>query len=157
MYYLKQIVDNLDAGVVICDKHKEIIVWNQKASDIIHLNSTVTPKEKWLNYFKVFDMSGKKIPGDKYPLMKASDGITTKNERVLIKNSAIPEGVYCSFNSFPIYDEDGSLAAGAVVFSDITQQIKLEGFLQDLGVRFEHIKKLIEDHLPIIDLSKINI
>ena len=147
--YLKQVVEKVHVGVVICNNDKEIIVWNKKAEEIIGIDSKVLPKEKWLTYFNVFDINGNIIPGEQYPLMKASNGITTTGEKIIVKNEKIPDGVICAMDSFPIYNEDGTVCGGAVVFHDITEDIRIQKFLEELSVRFEHMKKFIKEHINV--------
>lgn len=80
-------------------------------------------------------------------------GCTVEPLKESTKGSAIkvigPKGVHCSMDSFPIYDEEGKVCCGAVVFQDITDDVKLEKFLSELSVRFEHMKKFIEEHIAV--------
>ncbi len=143
-YIFNQVMDFLDHAVVICDVNGKFTYWNNAAKSILANYDNVKNDPDWPNQYGMFHLDGQPYDDKEVPLIKAIKGVTTK-EKMLVKNSEIPQGTYIEVNSAPILSEQNEIIGGVASFKDITHSIKTEQFVADLTMRLKHLADLIKN------------
>lgn len=142
---LFQVIERINYGILICDKNGKFELWNKKAQDLLAINEEILYRDVWTEYFQMYKLDGTEIDVEHYPLIKALKGIRTLNEVIMVKN--ITNDVIISIDSFPLENQENEIVGAVAVFSDVTQKVKMEQLFEDLLVRFDHIKLLLESSI----------
>ncbi len=78
--------------------------------------------EKWQTFY----LNGEPYPSEKLPLSRAiRNGETTRNEEVIIRDESGIDHIV-NVNAAPVFDDEGNMTAGIVIFHDITEQKNAE-------------------------------
>lgn len=132
---LYSIIEQMPAGLLIVDsKTEKILMINDLASKILHVKQEELIDQKMglfedLN-LKFYHSNGKLWEdSDDIPIIEsARNGKVYSNIEISIEN-AVGEKKQILYNSQPVQNEDGELLGGVMIFSDISNYIKLEAEL----------------------------
>lgn len=114
---LLAILEGVDDAIIVADKDKNILLWNQAATDILKVG--VTEKKDWSRHYGLFQADGvTPCPESDLPLSKAIRGEKTARTVMFIKNEHMDQGVWVSVTGLPLS------FGGVVVFRDITEAQK---------------------------------
>lgn len=101
--------------------------------------------------FKVYKPGGEEVPAREFPVIRAVlDKEYVKNEEYIIKNDK--GGTYNIIsNASPIFDNEGNVIAGVVVFLDVTEQKKALEQLQESEEKYSLLFNSISEALIFYD------
>jgi PAS domain S-box-containing protein len=123
---LQQVVDHLPEGTIIVDLRGDIYLANAAANEITGLN-LAGPAAASLGEQPVLHLDGTPYDIDELPLIRiVQREETVRGEQLLIPNAQTGKYVPTLFNGTPLYDPDGTLWGGVVVFQDISAIKQLE-------------------------------
>jgi len=144
---LTQVVSKLSYPIIIADNEGNFEFLNAKASDILKLPKDFADKSTWENFFVVKDLQDELILIDNYPIMKALRGEEVKGDKIILSNTQDQSKTYITVDSFPLYGEDKRQIGAVVVMNDISDKVKLENILKEVGEKLDKIKDHLESTL----------
>jgi sigma-B regulation protein RsbU (phosphoserine phosphatase) len=110
-------------GVVIVDGKGRFVFSNAAAQRIAGMGPLRIPPAEWSSTYGCFlPDTVTPYPSEQLPLARAMRGEYVHDEELFIRNPYNPEGAWISASSYPLRDEKGELAGGAIVFRDVTAQ-----------------------------------
>ncbi len=138
---LKSVIEQSPVAMAIATPDGTITTFNNACLELLGIDDE-SDMQAGLNLLKMqrswqdYDVDGHPIPVEELPLTLAIQGKTTmgKEMRCVRKDGTERWEIV---NSTPIYDKDGKLIAGFVIFPDITEQKRTQKALhiqRDLGV-----------------------
>ena len=131
-------LNSLSEGIIITNKDGKFIFINPAVKKILGIGSRNITPDKWTSaYGCYYPDKITPYPPQKLPLALAINGETVQDERIFIRNSKKPRGLYISLNANPVRDAQGSIIGGSVVFRDISQTIKSESSLEESRQRLK--------------------
>jgi len=145
-----QVFDSIAEGVCIAGANFEFIYWNQSAREILFDEPDDSPQSNWAVRYGLYNLHTQKhLSFEELPMVKALNGETFSDYRILSRNPRNPGGYILSVNGRPI--RNGAATVGGITtFRDITNLIKLE---QD-QVTERALYKSILDLMPGIVFMK---
>src|SRR3954468_22406200 len=101
--------------------------------------------------FELGRPDGRPYKFEEWPVMRTiRSGEEVRNEE-LIQRMADDTQLWLCCNSSPIYDKEGSIVAGVLVVSDITQQKRAEEEFRESNRRIENILESVTDEFLALD------
>ncbi|MCY4587492.1 MAG: PAS domain S-box protein [Bryobacterales bacterium] len=132
---METVFDNMDEGVAVFDAEGGMLFFNPGAERIIGLGAMESGPDEWSDLYGAFYPDRKtRVPTDQLPLVRALRGETTDGLEIFVRNDRNREGSYVSAKGRFITSDEGAggtVKAGVVVFSDITEHKKQEVRLQE--------------------------
>ncbi len=134
---METIFDSISDGVMALDTDGQYLMINTKAQEMVGPLSEDIPIADRPKRYGLFYPDGKKLfSGDELPSTRALRGETTDNIEMLVSNATQSEELFININGRPLFDRQGNLKGGVIVFHDITElkvtQAKLEQTISEL-------------------------
>jgi PAS domain S-box-containing protein len=132
-------INSLTDGLAVVDSEARMVLVNAAASKIYPFVPGITPlSDKWPQVLGLFVPETKILYAvEDLPLYKALHGQSGEAQRILVKNSLVPQGQLISASYKPLMDSHGRLGA-LMVFSDITELDQLQ---QEQGKSFAALRE----------------
>lgn len=131
---LKEVIDNLEEGVVVANREGKFLVFNRFAEEILGMGSPDAPLSDWTRKFGCFTADGSRLISLKeLPLARSLSGESVTDFEMLIRNPHVPEEVLIRTCSRPLRDEEGNIVGGVAWFRDVTSQKRTEEHLARLS------------------------
>lgn len=147
---LRDLLNNLDAGVVVHASDTTIIDNNSRASELLGLNENqLRGKEVIDPYWQFVDENNNPIPLNEYPVNKViatKDAITGMLLGVL--RPITKDKVWLLVNGFPSKNSQGEISEVIISFVDITKRKKVEDKLK-ISLEKEQIQANIVRNTPV--------
>ncbi len=119
---LEQILD----GVIVLDSRSRVLIFNDAAKRILHINDTSLAPKDWKQFFKIFDVSGsREILLVDFPLMRALRGDDVRNEEFVIRLIDSERSVSIRMSASPLRIE-GTPQGAVAVFHDTTKEKEID-------------------------------
>jgi sigma-B regulation protein RsbU (phosphoserine phosphatase) len=129
-------LNSLSEGMIITDKNGKFLFFNPVAKKILGIGLKNIQPEEWTTVYGCYYPDKlNPYPPEKLPLALAINGESIYNERIFIRNSENPEGIYISVDAIPVKNTEGLIIGGSIVFRDISETIKSEGSLEKIRER----------------------
>lgn len=136
------IVQNVSDKLIIFDNEGKIIKLNDNAKGNItydyrelgNLNDIYKDAEGYYN--------GKQITFENLPFCRVLKGEKFNNERYVFKQKNVYVNIEVS--GIPIYDEKGNIAAGIMIFRNISKKLEYEEFA-NVESQYATLKKIVEN------------
>lgn len=139
---LKGIIENIDAGIWICDILGNMTLLNSNVSIDTIGEINKTPIKELIDQLEILDINGTPILEDNIPVFKALKGKTVKSENIL-KNTKNGEILYIGSRISPKKDKDGNIIGVIGITQEISDRKKMEEALIDSRRKgLELIRKL---------------
>lgn len=154
---LESICNSILDGVIIADSSKRFLYWNKSAKEILEdIPDSVDPQD-WAIRYKLMDIKTEQfLSFETLPLVKAMNGESFHDYRIMIKTSKHPEGKILSVNGNPL--RNGMATVGAITtFRDISSEVKLQKKLQNNKEMYERMLDLMPCVVFIKDLKGVYI
>ena len=140
---LRQIIDALDAGVMVADTSGNLVVSNASAIRMVGMQvATLTADgaRPWAeNHGFFFPDQTTPMPMEEMPMARALGGASVERVPMFLRNPEIPDGAFVSVDARPLVDASGVrvgaiavLRVGAIaVLRDVTEYYRMEEALSD--------------------------
>ena len=143
---LEASISQSPSGILIADAPDVTIRWANAAALSIHgeTNQPLTgiKAAQHTAHWQTFRTDGTTYPSKDRPLSRAVlKGETTHNEELIIRNVQ-GENRWVSVNAAPIYNQEGAITAGLVIFQDITERKHAEAEKAKLEGQLHQAKKM---------------
>ncbi|MDR3685530.1 MAG: diguanylate cyclase [Coriobacteriia bacterium] len=127
------VIENSQNGVVACDKHGNLVVFNPTARLWHGLDArSISPRE-WAAYYRLYLPDGVTLfPPDEIPLARALRGETVHDVPMIIRAEGQPPR-YVSCGGGPFFDASGHTLGAFVVLVDTTEIHRLTADLEHLA------------------------
>ncbi|MFB3827627.1 MAG: SpoIIE family protein phosphatase [Bryobacteraceae bacterium] len=118
---LKSILQNIAAGVVVCDASGNLLCFNAEAERILGKPAQHVGPEQWSAVYGCY-LPDKvtPFPPEQYPLARAIRGEQVTGELVFIRRAG-QQGLWISVSGKPFCDESGVIRGAVAVFRDVTE------------------------------------
>lgn len=149
------ILDHINDGVLVADRHGQVLDINPAARRILGLGPRQLPTADWSVNFCALDENGTALPNaSELPLNRARRGEQFSGQICLYRAEDQPDTLL-SLNGQGLYDGDGELVGGVLTFRDITdsrrlrQSLKKRAQYDDLtglpnrGLFIEHLMRAV--------------
>lgn len=135
----RELIENLHAGVVVHGPNTEILISNNKASQLLGLSKEQMMGKKAIDPAWHFLQNDETImPLEEYPINKVlTSNQALKNYVVGISRPDKKNPVWVLCNAYPQFNKDGSLAQVIITFIDITELKETESELHLKNIVFE--------------------
>ena len=150
---LFEILDNIGEGVIVVDGGGSIILFNKRAEEILGTGAVTVPWEEWSKTYGFYQADGKTFfKLEEFPLYRAINGQAADNIEILIRNGKTDEaGKWISLTGRPVFNDEGEIIAGVVVFRDITLSKNLERLFTENEKRLRVILSSIGEGVIVIN------
>ena len=120
---LRTVVDSMGDGLIVADREGRYLLTNPEMERLVGMYRPGSDLLRRSQTYGLYYPDGKTlIPSERLPLARAlSHGESTDNFDVVIRNAGHPDGIRVSINGRPLYDADGALRGGVIVFRDVTR------------------------------------
>jgi len=131
-------LNSLSEGMIITNTDGKFIFFNPAAKEILGIGLEDITPEKWASVYGCYYPDKlTPYPSEKLPLALAINGQSIHDERIFIRNSIKPDGIYISVDADPARNRQGSIIGSSVVFRDISEIIKSETSLEESRERLK--------------------
>jgi|GEM_PF-4230327 len=137
---LKEIVQSVSEGIVMCDASGKFILFNRQAEEMLGQGAHDIPPEEWPEKYHLYHPGGERLFNvEELLLMRALKGETVENTEVWIKDKDAGIEKYLLVSSRPVKDSSGTITAAIADFRDMTAMKHLESLFRDLESRYNHL------------------
>ena len=138
-HFLQALLDNLSDGIVSCDRHGVLTLFNKATREFHGLPHKAIPADEWAKYYDLYLPDGKTLMSrDEIPLFRALQGEAVRDlEMMIIPKQGQPHTLLA--NGDPIIAPDGQKIGAVVAMRDISQLKKIEQALWESQTRFLEI------------------
>ena len=140
-------IQQIPIPIMVVPVDGKINIFNYPCKEILGITDTVKPGIHLMDMvptWKDYDARGNRILPKDAALVKALRGIPTRDLEIRIVRADGTER-WAIANGEPVYDKNGNLLAGIVVFPDITQRKIIEEDLRESEERFRRIAENAKD------------
>lgn len=140
---LKVILASIGEGIIILNQDEHVLLFNSKAEEILGTGPKDLNLKKWPEFYGIYEPEGiSLIPAEDLPMVKALKGEPARKIEIMIRNKNVPEGKHIYLAGRTIKDNKGNVSGCIVDFQDITEQRKLEEYVQEIQEQFHELVKL---------------
>jgi diguanylate cyclase (GGDEF)-like protein/PAS domain S-box-containing protein len=131
--FLTALLNNLSEGIVACDKHGILTVFNRATSELHGLPVEPLPPEQWAEHYDLYLPDGSThLPIEQLPLIRALRGETVRNlEIVIAPKGRSARTIMC--NGQALVTPAGESLGAVVAMHDITERKQAEQRLMQLA------------------------
>jgi PAS domain S-box-containing protein len=119
--FLKTVLENINAGVVACDKDGEIVLFNKVALSIHQLAGKDIKPGKWTDNFDLYHNGTDLISPDQSPLLRVMRGEKIRNEEYYLVAKNTHSDLYVMISGQPLVSSRGETMGGVLVMHDISE------------------------------------
>lgn len=129
-HMMESVFENIDVGLVACDRHGNLTLFNKATRDWHGLPASKIPQEELSNYYGLYSADGKRpLSQDEIPLLKALKNGTIENEEIMIKPHG-KEPIIVSVNGTQLFTNDGEVDGAVVAMHNISKRVLAENKLR---------------------------
>ena len=139
-------------GVIVADDNGAFLVFNPAAIETVGVGPTDLGPGEWQRHFGLF-LLDKTSPYriEQIPMVRAMHGEDVSDERMFIRNTSRPEGVWISVSASSLRDDRGDVIGGVIVLRDISDRKRAEDALRESEARLRAIVTTAADAIVTID------
>ena len=130
--FLRVLLDTLDEGIIACDAHGRMTIFNPAARLLHGLDDSVEPIGRVPVSRHLLHPDGSPMEPEENPLLLAMSGERLRNVEVILATSSGDQRKV-SVNGQALVDEDGWKLGAVVAMHDVTEQKRNEERLIDLA------------------------
>jgi PAS domain S-box-containing protein len=138
------IIDRLPVGVAISDGRGTFLVMNSSALALHDFNSPeemLRSSEEFFAEWKLFDLAGRELPTDEWPVSRALRGEYVRDMKVQVERTS-GRRWFCRYDVAPVLDANGAVALIVYLLQDITESKHAEAVLQESEERLRQAQKM---------------
>lgn len=142
--FLQALLDNLSDGIVACDRHGILTLFNQATKKFHGLPQKAIPAAEWAEYYNLYLPDGQTLMSrDDIPLFRALAGEAVRDFEMMIIPKEGKSRVLLA-NGDPILDRDGHKIGAIVAMRDITERKQAETALAQLNEQLAQFNNELE-------------
>ena len=134
---LKDIMDNMQESMIVCDKHGNVTFADKETKE--YFPDLLVDLKRTQEKSKIFNLDGKEVPFEDLPILKVLRGETTKGEIFYYECSG--RHVYSMIDAKPVFDEKGNFLYGVQLKRNITDLIMSQRTLSEMQEKLLHIER----------------
>ena len=137
--FLQALLDNLSDGIVSCDRHGVLTLFNKATKEFHGLPQKSIAADRWAEYYDLYLSDGKTVmPKQEIPLFRALQGESVRDvEMTIVPKQGKPRTLLA--NGDPIITDRGEKIGAVVAMRDISELKKIEQALWESKTRFLEI------------------
>ncbi len=137
--------DSISDGVIAIDQDGKYLIFNTAAKRIVGMQVPDAELSERSEIYGIFSPDGEDYyPSRDLPLTRATQGHSTDNVQLLIRNPERPEGVRINVDGRPLSDGSGMIIGGVIVVRDVTDSIETETRLKEAAKSLEDQTRFME-------------
>lgn len=142
----RQLINNLNAGVVVHAPDTNVLLCNSTACHLLGLSmEQMLGKTAFDPAWHFVSEDGTALPVEQYPVNQVlSTGLPLKNQIIGINRSILPL-VWVLINAYPEYEPNGQLKQVVITFINISERKQAEEAIQQT----RNFLQTVLDHLPV--------
>ena len=153
--FQRAVLENLSDGIVACDAHGQLTLFNRALREMHGLPAENVPQEDWSEHYALFHADGvTPMAMAEIPLVRALRGEQVVDAEIVVAPRGMPSRV-CLATGQQFFDADGHLLGAVVAMRDVTAQTVSERALRDSEERFRTVVESLAEGLVITDLEGI--
>ena len=142
---LNTVVNSISEGLIVVDRNGRYLISNPAMERMIGMYEPDSDLSERSEVYGLYYPDRRTlIPSDQLPLARALHGESTDLFDVFVRNEKRPEGVLLSTSARPLYDVQGVLRGGVVVFRDITRLRETQWNLRESAHRMEEQSRAMQ-------------
>jgi diguanylate cyclase (GGDEF)-like protein/PAS domain S-box-containing protein len=131
--FLSALLNNLSEGIVACDKHGTVTVFNKASNELHGLPAEAPAPEQWAEHYELFLADGRtRLPAEQVPLLRALRGEMVRNVE-LVLSPANRSSRTILYNGQALATHAGENIGAVVAMHDITERKQAEQRLVELA------------------------
>ncbi|WP_181952555.1 sensor domain-containing protein [Vulcaniibacterium gelatinicum] len=131
--FLATVLDSITEGIVACDEHGTLTLFNRATREMHGLPEQPLPPEQWASYYSLYRADGvTPLPMEENPLLRAFHGERVHNQEIVIAPKDRPAHIVVC-NGQSMVTQSGRKAGAVVALHDITERKQAEERLQQLA------------------------
>ncbi|WP_159015512.1 EAL domain-containing protein [Cognatiluteimonas profundi] len=144
--FLNALLDNITEGIVACDAHGNLTMFNEAARALHGLPGEPMPPQQWSGHYDLYLADGiTPMRTAQVPLFRALHGEQVRDVEMVIAPRDLPRHVVVC-NGRALVNRDGDKLGAVVAMHDITERKQAEERLQQLA-HFDVLTGLPNRHL----------
>ncbi len=142
--FLKTILDTIEVGIVACDSHGVLTLFNRATQEFHGLPVEPLPADRWAEHYDLYLPDGvTKMKKAQIPLFRALQGETVRNaEMMIVPKRSAARMMLASGQA--LIDRYGKKFGAVIAMYDITERKRAEGALR----ASENKYRLLVENLP---------
>jgi len=139
--FLEAVLQNIQEGIVVCDKDGVLTLFNRAAREIHGLPETQIFPDQWAEHYDLYQADGvTRMSKKEIPLFRALQGESVKTFEMTVIPKTTSPGLYIS-SSQPLRDENNVIIGAVATMHDITEQKKAERLQRNAHLELEKMVK----------------
>ena len=128
--FMRAMLDNLSDGIVTCDRHGVLSMFNRATQEFHGLPQQEIAADKWSEHYDLYLPDGKtKMAHEEIPLFRAFKGESIRDvEMAIVPKQGKPRNLIA--NADPIIDSNGEKLGAIAIMRDITETKQAQQALQ---------------------------
>ena len=145
-------VAKIGAGVIVFNPLGDIVHLNSAARKILQIDSSLNISDQRIPGSRLF-LPGERTTdlGEGTLLFHILHGMELEECEIFVQNRNVPEGVWVSIFTHPLYNSEGIYQGAAAIFHDITQAKEAQAAFQ-VSQKLNHaILNSLTSHIAVLD------
>ena len=136
-------------GIVLFNEEAKVLMANQATLKLLGAPLD-THIDEWAPPYELFTLEGDQVPKEEYPAMRVLRGLETKDTRFKMVTPWNESLV--SISGASVLDPQGKIIGGTLSFREVSKQIELEQYKEELYQRERRIAEVLQGTLVPRDL-----
>ena len=137
------LLENLAEGVVACDEHGELILFNRTAREWHGADPMHETPEQWAGKFDLFEADGLvPLAEDRIPLRRALAGETVREWPMSIRRKGHDPRVVMASGA-PLFDSDGVRLGAVITMRDVTESRRAQAELENTAAALKSANEAV--------------
>lgn len=137
--FIKKVLDSIDVGIVVCDEHGKLTLFNEATLAIHGLDAEDIPHSEWAQYYQLLDSESLlPLTETEVPLYKAWKGESVVSQEMAIRH---PNGqiILVETSGGPILSNEGQILGAVVAMKDVTAKRHASALIEKSERKFKGI------------------
>jgi PAS domain S-box-containing protein len=151
--YLKTLLENIQAAVVVHGSDTEIVHCNKEAEELLGMTEGQMLDKKAIDpVWKLLREDGSRIPLEEYPVNQVFNGRQPLRDFISgIVRPDKPDLIWVLVNANPIFDDNDNVSQVIVTFIDITERKQAEEELRESKRLLSDVFNSIQDGISVLN------
>ncbi len=147
--FLSALLDSLHDGILACDAHKRITLYNRATREFHGLPDEAIPYERWSEFFQLYEADGvTPLSEQRIPLFRAFEEGHVESVEFVVAPRHQPRRVLVA-SGRAIHDEAGNRIGAVVSMQDVTRRVEAERRVQEAITELKRSNKELQDFASV--------